>query len=98
MACDAHTQAMAQLQASYEQSPVAGCAGRIVRTGSQDTTATPSGRDWYVRHLEREPSLVAAARWIEGEKLEHEQFHPQVQRRWITPSSPFALPLRGLRF
>jgi lipopolysaccharide biosynthesis regulator YciM len=39
-----------------------------------------SPRDWYVRHLEREPSLVAAAHWIAGEKLEHEQFHPQVQR------------------
>ena len=39
-----------------------------------------SARDWYVHHLEREPSLVAAAKWIAGEKLEHEQFHPQVQR------------------
>ena len=39
-----------------------------------------SARDWYVRHLEREPSLVAAAKWIAGEKFEHEQFHPQVQR------------------
>jgi len=41
---------------------------------------TPSARDWYVHHLEKEPSLVAAAKWIAGEKLEHEQFHPQVQR------------------
>ena len=32
------------------------------------------------QHLEREPSLVAAAEWLAGEKLEHEQFHPQVQR------------------
>ncbi len=39
-----------------------------------------AGRALYVRHLEREPSLVAAAQWIAGEKLEHEQFHPQVQR------------------
>ena len=39
-----------------------------------------SARDWYVHHLEREPSLIAAAKWIAGEKLEHEQFHPQVQR------------------
>jgi lipopolysaccharide biosynthesis regulator YciM len=39
-----------------------------------------TSRDWYLRHLEREPSLVAAAKWIAGEKLEHEQFHPQVQR------------------
>jgi lipopolysaccharide biosynthesis regulator YciM len=39
-----------------------------------------SARGWYMRHLEREPSLVAASKWIAGEKLEHEQFHPQVQR------------------
>ena len=39
-----------------------------------------SARDWYARHLEMEPSLVAATKWIAGEKLEHEQFHPQVQR------------------
>ena len=31
-------------------------------------------------HLQRAPSLVAAARWIAGEKLEHEQFHPDIQR------------------
>lgn len=37
-------------------------------------------RERYVRHLEREPSLVVAAQWIAGEKLEHEQFHPLVQR------------------
>jgi lipopolysaccharide biosynthesis regulator YciM len=43
-------------------------------------TAHTSARNWYVHHLERQPSLVAAAQWIAGEKLEHEQFHPQVQR------------------
>ena len=37
-------------------------------------------RQRYVSHLEREPSLVVAAKWIAGEKLEHEQFHPLVQR------------------
>jgi lipopolysaccharide assembly protein B len=42
--------------------------------------ATVTARQWYARHLEKEPSLVAAAKWIAGEKLEHEQFHPQVQR------------------
>ncbi len=39
-----------------------------------------TAQDWYVRHLEREPSLVAASKWLAHEKLEHEQFHPQVQR------------------
>jgi lipopolysaccharide biosynthesis regulator YciM len=36
--------------------------------------------NWYLAHLEREPSLVAAAKWLVGEKLEHEQYHPLVQR------------------
>ncbi len=34
----------------------------------------------YLTHLEREPSLVAATKWLAGEKLEHEQYHPLVQR------------------
>ncbi len=46
----------------------------------QSPNAPESARDWYVQHLEKEPSLVAAAKWVAGEKLEHEQFHPQVQR------------------
>jgi lipopolysaccharide biosynthesis regulator YciM len=46
----------------------------------QQPDAAETARDWYVQHLEKEPSLVAAAKWIAGEKLEHEQFHPQVQR------------------
>jgi hypothetical protein len=34
----------------------------------------------FAKHLEREPSLVAATQWIANEKFEHEEFHPQVQR------------------
>ncbi|MPM88483.1 Lipopolysaccharide assembly protein B [bioreactor metagenome] len=45
-------------------------------------------RDWYVRHLEHEPSLVAAAKWLHDEKLEHEQFHPQVQRALDQAAKP----------
>ncbi len=52
----------------------------IVKLSSANAGAPASARDWYARHLELEPSLVAATRWIAGEKLEHEQFHPQVQR------------------
>ncbi|MBE7940853.1 MULTISPECIES: lipopolysaccharide assembly protein LapB [Ramlibacter] len=36
-------------------------------------------RDWYVRHLENETSLVAATRWLAGERLEHQEFHGQIQ-------------------
>ena len=40
---------------------------------------TQEARMWYLRHLEHEPSLVAAGKWLAGERLEHEQFHPQIQ-------------------
>jgi lipopolysaccharide biosynthesis regulator YciM len=36
-------------------------------------------REWYLKHLQHEPSLIAASKWLAGEKLEHEQFHPVVQ-------------------
>ncbi len=34
----------------------------------------------YVQHLDKERSLVAAAKWLSAEKLEHEEFHPPIQR------------------
>jgi len=73
-------QALALLTSSYAQSPSLDVLEAIVTLEAASVGPSPSARDWYVRHLEREPSLVAAAKWIAGEKLEHEQFHPQVQR------------------
>jgi lipopolysaccharide biosynthesis regulator YciM len=73
-------QAMALLKASYEQSPSLDVMDALVALEAAGGATAPSGRNWYVRHLEREPSLIAAAKWIEGEKLEHEQFHPLVQK------------------
>jgi len=70
---------LAQLKDCYAQMPQLDVLEAIVTLEAAAGSAT-STRDWYVRHLEREPSLVAAAKWIAGEKLEHEQFHPQVQR------------------
>jgi lipopolysaccharide biosynthesis regulator YciM len=52
----------------------------IVTLEAANGDAALTARQWYAHHLEKEPSLVAAAKWIAGEKLEHEQFHPQVQR------------------
>lgn len=72
--------ALLLLKTSYEQSPCLDVLDAIVVLEATCAAPSPSARDWYVRHLEREPSLVAAAKWIAGEKLEHEQFHPQVQR------------------
>ena len=69
-------EALQILLAQQEQTPSLDTLDAVVALDSSSATA----RDWYVKHLEREPSLVAAAQWIAGEKLEHEQFHPLVQR------------------
>jgi len=73
-------EALELLKTNYELSPSLDVLDAIVALEATVTGPSPTARDWYVRHLEREPSLVAAAKWIAGEKLEHEQFHPQVQR------------------
>ena len=72
--------ALELLKTNYELSPSLDVLDAIVALEATVQGPSPTARDWYVRHLEREPSLVAAAKWIAGEKLEHEQFHPQVQR------------------
>jgi lipopolysaccharide biosynthesis regulator YciM len=64
----------------YSRDPSLDVLQAIVTLEAASNTAGASARDWYAQHLERAPSLVAAAKWIEGERLEHEQFHPQVQR------------------
>lgn len=69
-----------KLEACYQQAPSLDLLDAIVSLQALTPGVSDTPRDWYVRHLEREPSLVAAARWIAGEKFEHEQFHPLVQR------------------
>ena len=75
LASNRQAQAMEVLLASYELSPSLDVLDGIVALEADAAVA----RDWYVKHLEREPSLVAATKWLAGEKLEHEQFHPHVQ-------------------
>jgi lipopolysaccharide biosynthesis regulator YciM len=71
---------LAVLVSRYNQTASLDVLDAIVTLEAKLQQPSASARDWYVRHLEREPSLVAAAKWIEGEKFEHEQFHPLVQR------------------
>ncbi len=74
------TPTLEALKALYAQAPSLDVLDAIVALEAANGDTGTSARDWYVHHLEKEPSLVAAAKWIAGEKLEHEQFHPQVQR------------------
>ncbi len=66
---------LALLQRLYQDNPSLDVLEAIVKLDTQ----TPA-REWYARHLEREPSLVAASRWLASETFEHEAFHPQIQR------------------
>ncbi|TFZ05803.1 lipopolysaccharide assembly protein LapB [Ramlibacter henchirensis] len=74
-ACGMEARALTLLKHSYEQMPSLDVLEAIVALEPES-----SSRDWYARHLEREPSLVAASKWLAGEKLENEQYHPRVQR------------------
>jgi lipopolysaccharide biosynthesis regulator YciM len=73
------SQALVALQASYAGFASLDVLEAIVQLESQAGQAE-TARQRYLQHLEREQSLVATARWLAGEKLEHEEFHPQVQR------------------
>ena len=74
------------LEAYYARTPSLDVLQAIVALHTVRGDAHPN--DWYAKHLEREPSLVAATQWIAGEKLEHEQFHPQVQRALERAAKP----------
>ncbi len=76
IACGQQARAVEILRASHAASPSLDVLEALVTLEG----GSASARDWYIRHLEREPSLVAAAKWVANEKLEHEQFHPLVQR------------------
>jgi lipopolysaccharide biosynthesis regulator YciM len=82
IATDHSRTALNTLRASYARQPSLDVLDAIVCLEAFDGSDPEhrSARDWYIEHLEKEPSLVAAAKWLAGEKLEHEQFHPQVQR------------------
>jgi lipopolysaccharide biosynthesis regulator YciM len=80
IACQQYAPTLGLLKTIYAQTPSLDVLDAMVVLEAASAHSTTTAREWYARHLEKEPSLVAAAKWIAGEKLEHEQFHPQVQR------------------
>ena len=78
--CDRAADGLQALKSSYEQTPSLDVIEAIVELEDHLAKQKNTARGWYVKHLERLPSLVAATQWIAGEKLEHNQYHPQVQR------------------
>ncbi|PIF91004.1 lipopolysaccharide biosynthesis regulator YciM [Acidovorax sp. 62] len=69
-----------RLLAHYAQAPSLDVLESIVAMETADEATQSTARQRYVQHLDKERSLVAAAKWLAGEKLEHDEFHPQIQR------------------
>lgn len=80
LACGQGEQALQLLQDLYQQQPSLDLLDAIVTLQAATPDQAADARNWYVRHLEREPSLVAAAKWLAGEQLAHEHYHPHIQR------------------
>lgn len=80
LACGRGAAISALLQQAYAHTPSLDVLDAIVQLENAAQGPQHDARNWYVQHLEKQASLVAAAQWIAGEKLENEQFHPQVQR------------------
>ena len=76
LACGRRDRALELLRGCYEQTHALDALDAIAALEPDPEAA----RGLYVEHLAREPSLVAASRWLADEKLEHEQYHPDVQR------------------
>lgn len=83
--------ALDRLRQLYQQNPALDILEAIVQlsTATQDAPDdSPAARDWYARHLETQVSLVAAARWLAGEKVGGAPLLPQVQRALDKAAKP----------
>ncbi|MDB5743627.1 MAG: Tetratricopeptide domain protein [Polaromonas sp.] len=67
---------LALLKESYAKARSLDVMEAIVKLEEDPSTA----RQWYAEHLKHETSLVAASKWISGEKLQDEHHHALVQR------------------
>lgn len=76
--------ALSLLTSHYAHTPSVDVMEAIVKLDKDPA----SSRQWYIQHLEREASLVAAARWIAGEKCGTPHDHDLVQRALDKATKP----------
>ena len=74
------SEARSLLLKHYEQAPSLDLLQALVTLDQKSGDGAAPGRLRLVQHLEHEPSLVAAAQWLEGETLTEEQYHGTVQK------------------
>jgi lipopolysaccharide biosynthesis regulator YciM len=78
------TAALELLKTSYANTPSIDVVEAIVKLEEDPASA----RQWYAKHMERQASLVATGKWIEGEQLQDEHHHTLVQRALSQATKP----------
>ena len=73
---EVHARLVAHLRAIAQP----GCSGKHCGHGSRQRRHLRPRVRGTCSIWTKERSLVAAAKWLSAEKLEHEEFHPQIQR------------------
>jgi lipopolysaccharide biosynthesis regulator YciM len=79
-ACGQTERALAALETSSAQAPSVDVTDAIVQALVAQGEPPDRARQRYVRHMDQEPSLIAAARWLSHERFTLEADHPTVQR------------------
>ena len=69
-----------RLKSYYAEAPGIDCLEAIVTLDAHLGASSNDTRQWYVRHLQNEPSLVAASRWFAGEPGHEDASHALVQQ------------------
>ena len=84
-ACQRTPQARELLRHHYELRPSLDLLEALVRDQAPDDV-----RAACTAHLDREPSLIVATRWLATERFEHEEAHPSVQRALEQATRPLS--------
>jgi lipopolysaccharide biosynthesis regulator YciM len=91
LASDQHRpdEALALLRQHYEQAGSLDVLEALIQLEAQTPGAgTPTPAERYAQHLERDPSLSAASRWIRHEALAHEQHRAAFERAMDKAAKP----------
>ncbi len=72
------------LKASYVQMPSIDVLEAIIKLEAEPSSA----RQWYLKHLEKQPSLVAASQWISGEPVHQSPAQALVRRALDQATKP----------
>ena len=82
--------ALSLLQQHYAQSPCIDVMDAIVALEKTDADAEQQVRQRYIEHLQKQPSLLAASRWLAGADLGADDTRAPVQKALEQASRPLA--------